>query len=143
VLAAGALAVATGCASVPMASPELDLAAKRFDKPSADRAHLYLYRNETFGAAIKMPVMLNGQWIGDTASKTFLLLPVAAGSHTLVSKTENDSTLSVKAEAGKSYFVWQEVKMGLLAARSELHLMDEAQGRAGVLECSLAQGAPR
>jgi uncharacterized protein DUF2846 len=144
VFAACALAVlATGCATVPRAAPELDLAAKRFDPPPADRAHVYLYRNESFGAAVKMPVMLNGQWVGDTAAKTFLLLPVAPGAHTLLSKTENDATLSLATQGGKSYFVWQEVKMGLLSARSALHLVEEKEGREGVLECSLAQGAPR
>lgn len=58
-----------GCASVPMANPEQDAKIKTFAaKP--DKAALYVYRNETFGAAIKMTVMLNGNYLGDTASKT-------------------------------------------------------------------------
>jgi len=127
---------ASGCASVPMASIEKDSAAKTFAvKP--DKANIYVYRNESMGAAIKMPVALDGKLVGDTAAKTYLLLEVAPGKHTVVSKTENDSNLSVDTAAGKNYFVWQEVKMGMFAARSSLQLVDEAAGKAGVAECKL------
>lgn len=91
-------------------------------------------------AAIKMPVALDGKLVGDTAAKTYLLLQVPAGRHSIVSKTENDSVLDVNAVAGRNYFVWQEVKMGLMAARSNLHLVDEATGKAGVGECQLIEG---
>jgi PBP1b-binding outer membrane lipoprotein LpoB len=112
-----AVILATGCASVPMESPEKDAAAKAFTvKP--DRANIYVYRNESMGAAVKMPVALNGKLVGDTAAKTFMKLEVPAGEHTLLSKTENDSSVKVNAAAGKNYFVWQEVKMGMWAARS-------------------------
>ena len=136
-IAAGAVALvvlASGCASVPMATPEQDMAAKSYSvKP--DKANIYVYRNETMGAAIKMPVALDGRLVADTGAKTFMLLEVSPGSHTIVSKTENDSTLTVNATAGRNYFVWQEVKMGMMAARSELHQVDDATGKAGVAEC--------
>ena len=141
VLAASALAavvLASGCASVEMASPELDTSAKSYAvKPN--KANIYVYRNEVMGAALKMPVALNGRMVGDTASKTFLLLEVDPGSHTIVSKTENDAVLKVDALAGRNYFVWQEVKMGMMVARSSLHLVDEATGKAGVAECKMIQ----
>lgn len=132
---------ASGCASVPMATPEQDAAARSFSvKP--DKANIYVYRNETMGAAIKMPVALNGKLVGDTAAKTFLKLEVSPGSHTLVSKTENDSSVTVNAVGGRNYFVWQEVKMGAFAARSLLQLVDEATGKAGVAECKLVEALP-
>ena len=142
-LAAGALTavvLASGCASVQMAAPEMDASAKSYAiKPN--KANIYVYRNEVMGAALKMPVALNGRMVGDTASKTFLLLEVDPGTHTLVSKTENDATLKVDAVAGRNYFVWQEVKMGVFVARSNLQLVDEATGKAGVAECKLIQAA--
>jgi len=140
-IAAMLVILASGCASVPMATPEQDAAARNFTvKP--DKANIYVYRNETFGAAIKMPLALNGRLVGDTGPKTFILLEVAPGNHTLVSKTENDSTLTVNAVAGRNYFVWQEVKMGGFAARSALQLVDEATGKAGVTECKLIEALP-
>ena len=133
-----AVALASGCASVQMASPEQDTAAKSFAvKPG--KANIYVYRNETFGAALKMPVVLDGKAVGDTASKTYLVVEVDPGSHTVVSKTENDSSVTLNAVSGRNYFLWQEVKMGLMTARSDLKEVDEATGKAGVAECKLIQ----
>jgi Protein of unknown function (DUF2846) len=132
--------LASGCASVPMASAERDSTAKTFAvKPG--KANIYVYRNETFGAAIKMPVALDGKLVGDTAAKTYLVLEVDPGAHTVLSKTENDSTVSLTTVAGRNYFVWQEVKMGMWAARSLLQEVDEATGKAGVAECKLIEPA--
>jgi len=141
VTALAAVVLASGCASVQMASEQQDSAAKSYAvKPGT--ANIYVYRNEQMGAAIKMPVALNGKLVGDTAAKTYLLLQVTPGSHTIVSKTENDATVTVNAQAGRNYFVWQEVKMGMMQARSLLHIMDESTGKAGVAECKLAQTLP-
>jgi len=133
------LALLTGCASVPMATPEQDSAAKSF-AVKADKANVYVYRNESFGGAVKMPVLANGKSVGDTVAKTFIKLEVAPGTHTLVSKSENDAELKLDTVAGKNYFVWQEVKMGVWAARSKLNLVDEATGKEGVAECKLIEG---
>lgn len=137
VLILAAISLVSGCASVPMASPEQDARAKSFSvKPG--KANIYVYRNESMGAAVKMPVTLNGKPMGATGAKTFLLAEVPAGKHILVSKAENDYPLEVIAEPGRSYFVWQEVKMGFLQAQSQLHLTDEATGKSGVRECQMA-----
>lgn len=125
-----------GCASVPMASLEQDKAAKTF-QPDSAKSKIYVYRNENFGAAIKMPVLINDKLVGDTAAKTFLVEEVEPGKHMIVSKTENDAMLEIQAEAGQIYYVWQEVKMGAFSARSKLHLVDEAKGQAGVKQCKL------
>lgn len=130
----------TGCASVQMASPDKDFAAKSF-AVKAEKANIYVYRNESMGAAIKMPVLMDSKLIGDTAAKTYIKLEVLPGDYTMISKAENDSTLQLRTEAGKNYFVWQEVKMGMFAARSSLQLVDESTGRAGVQECKMIQGA--
>lgn len=68
-----------------------------------------------------------------------LLLTVNPGKHTLVSHAESDSTLAVDTKPGKNHFVWQEVKMGALYARSKLQLVDEKTGMAGVGECKLIE----
>lgn len=132
-----AAATLSGCASVPMATSQQDTQAKSFTV-SQDKAKIYVYRNETLGAALKMPVTLNGKAVGDTGPKTYYMLEVAPGSHELTSQG-NESTLRIDAEPGKNYFVWQEVKMGLMSGGSKLQLVDEAKGQAGVKECKLAQ----
>lgn len=129
--------VMSGCATVQMGDTQADARMKTFTPPK-DKAALYVYRNETFGAALKMTVLLDGKILGDTASKTYLYSELEPGKHRLISKTENDSILDFEAIAGKIYYVWQEVKMGLWQARSQLQMMDEKTGQAGVLESQLA-----
>ncbi|NQD94987.1 DUF2846 domain-containing protein [Pseudomonas sp. CrR25] len=131
-------ALTTGCASVPMADASRDAQAKTFNAP-ADKANIYVYRNENMGAAVKMDVSLNDQKVGQTVADTYLLLTVPSGQHTLKSNAENESVLQLTTEAGKNYFVWQEVKMGVLYARNKLQQVDDATGREGVSECKLAQ----
>jgi hypothetical protein len=139
VLVAAALSLG-GCASVPMASVEKDAAAKSFAAKSG-KSNIYVYRNETLGAAVKLPLVLDGKAVGDTAAKTYLMLEVAPGSHTLISKGENDSVLPLTTVSGKNYFVWQEVKMGMFSPRTALQVVDEAAGQAGVNECKLVEVA--
>jgi hypothetical protein len=126
-------AVLSGCASVPEASPELDQAAKKFTAPR-DKAGVYVYRNETFGAALKFVVLLDGKPLGETAAKTYFYVEVPPGKHTVAGKGETESTVSFDAAAGRLYYIWQEIKMGLGTARNELKLVDETTGRAGVME---------
>ena len=139
---AGALAIAvlSGCASVPMTSPEADASAKQFQVRKG-YSNIYLYRNETFGAAIAMTVSLDGKVMGQTAAQTYFLWEVAPGRHEIASHTENIAKLTVEAQEGRNHFVWQEVKMGAFQPRSLLHLMSDAEGRNGVLESKRASGA--
>jgi Protein of unknown function (DUF2846) len=126
-----------GCASVPMGDPKLDAAAKTFQVP-ADKAGIYVYRNESMGAAVKMDVIIDGQNIGETAAKTYFYKEVAPGKHTVASKAENTDTIEVDLKPGALAFIWQEVKMGLMFARTKLHLVGEQDGKKGVLETKLA-----
>jgi len=138
-LLAGVIAMnLVGCASVNMGSAQQDAAAKTFKAP-ADKAALYVYRNETMGAAIKMDVSVDGQRVGETAAKTFLYKEVAPGKHTVESRAENTDKLEVDAKPGVVYFIWQEVKMGLMSARTKLSLVGEDEGKKGVNESKLAE----
>ena len=129
-----------GCASVPMGNTKQDIALKNFNVPSdKDKAGIYVYRNETFGAAIKMHVRLDGEILGATAANTYLYKEVEPGQHTISSLAENTDTLKVSARKGTLSYIWQEVKIGMWSARSKLHLVSEEEGRKGVLESNLAE----
>lgn len=127
-----------GCASVNMGDAKQDAALKTFAIPK-DKAGVYIYRNESMGAAVKMNVELNGQSIGQTAANTYLYKEVVPGKHTFTSKAENDSSVEVDAKPGTLLYIWQEVKMGLIGARSKLQLVDQDQGQKGVRETKLAE----
>lgn len=126
-----------GCASVPMGDSNLDAAAKRFQVPP-DKAGIFLYRNESMGAAVKMEVIIDGQKIGETAAKTYFYKEVGPGKHTVASKAENTDTIEIDLKPGTLAFIWQEVKMGVMFARTKLHLVGEQEGKKGVLETNLA-----
>lgn len=126
-----------GCASVPMGDPKKDAELKGFAAKS-DVAGVYIYRNETMGASIRMDLDVDGKPLGQTAAKTYYYTEVAPGKHTVTSKSENTDSLELDTVAGKLYYVWQEVKMGVLYARTKLHLVGEDEGRKGVLESQLA-----
>lgn len=136
VLVAGAI---SGCASVPMASPEADASAKQFQVKQG-LANIYLYRNETFGGAIAMTVSLDGKVIGKTGPQTYFLWEVTPGRHEIASHTENTAKITIDAREGRNHYVWQEVKMGMWQPASRLHEMSEVDGRKGVLECKRATG---
>lgn len=127
----------SGCASVPMGDPKQDAALKTFTV-SKDKAGIYIYRNESMGAAVRMDVAIDGQPIGRTAAKTYFYKEVAPGKHVVTSTAENTDTIEVEAKPGTLTFIWQEVKMGLLYARNKLHLVSEDEGKRGVQETSLA-----
>ena len=127
-----------GCVSVPMGDAKQDTALKTFKAP-ADKAGMYIYRNESMGGAVKMDVAIDGKPIGQTAAKTYLYKELSPGKHTVTSSAENTDSVEIDAKPGTLSYVWQEVKMGVLYARTQLHLVSEAEGKKGVLESSLAE----
>lgn len=134
-----ALVLVTGCASVKKASVDQDSAAKLFT-PKANIAQVYVYRNETLGAALSMPVTVNGKLAGATGPKSFFKFDLPAGKHTLTSQGDK-SKLDLTTQNGEIYYVWQEVKMGVMSGGSELQVVDKAKGQKGVLQCDLIDSA--
>jgi hypothetical protein len=130
----GVAALLAGCATVPMAPSSADATAKTF-QTTPGKANVYIFRDETFGAAIHLPLAVDGKPIGSTAAKTYFLETVDPGSHTISS---GDSKVTIDTQAGHNYFIWQEVKMGVVVAHAKLHVVDEAKGEAGVRNCTLA-----
>lgn len=128
----------SGCATVPMASAE-DEARMKSLAPAPGAALVYVYRNESMGYSVHMDVSLDEVPYGQTVAKSFLVWEVRPGRHTIRSAAENDSTLTLSATPGRRYFVWQEVNMGLMYARSTLHEVSEDEGQRGVDECHLIQ----
>jgi len=132
-----------GCASVSMSDAKQDAAAKAFAVPQ-DQAGIYIYRNdyvyrnESMGAAVRMGVELNGKSMGQTAASTYLYMQVPPGKHAITSRAENTDTVEIDAKPGTVHYIWQEVKLGSLHARTKLHLMNEVQGKKGVTEIKLA-----
>lgn len=126
-----------GCASINKAPASVDAESKQFNaKPAVSQ--VYVYRNETMGAALSMPVTVDGKMAGSTGPHSFFKFDLPAGSHKITSQGK-ESELTVTTQAGKLYFVWQEVKMGAFSGSSKLQLVSEEQGKKGVAECTQIQ----
>lgn len=134
IFAVCAVLLLSACASAQLTTPEQDLAAKQFSQPPSDKSHLYIFRDEGYGAAVPMTVTMDGQTLGDTAAHTYFFLTIPPGEHKLSSSAENTDELSFNALAGQAHYVWQEVKMGFLRARTKLHLVPEDRGQRGVMK---------
>lgn len=131
------IVILSGCASINKAPATVDAESKKF-QPKADVAQVYVYRNETLGAALSMPVTVNGKYAGDTGPHSFFKFDLPAGQHKITSQG-NESQLTVATETGKLYYVWQEVKMGVMSGSSKLQLVSEEVGKKGVAECTQIQ----
>jgi len=127
-----------GCASVPMGDAKQDAALKTFTI-APDKAGVFIYRNESIGAGVKMDVEIDAKPIGQTAANTYLYKEVSPGKHTVTSKSENTDSLEINVVPGTLSYIWQEVKMGVLYARTKLHLVSDTDGKKGVLETNLAE----
>jgi hypothetical protein len=126
-----------GCASINSAPASVDAESKQF-KANAAVSQVYVYRNETMGAALSMPVTVDGKMAGNTGPHSFFKFDLPAGKHTITSQG-TESKLDVVTEAGKLYFVWQEVKMGAFSGGSKLQLVSAEEGKKGVAECKQIQ----
>jgi hypothetical protein len=120
-----------------MASKEQDAAAKSFRAPP-DQGRIYVYRNEFFGGAVKIPITLDGKLMGSTLKNTFFVFDVSPGAHEVGCVGESSVKVTVNVSAGQSAYVWQEMKMGTWAASCAMNVVDEQKGRKGVSECTLA-----
>ncbi|QZA57134.1 DUF2846 domain-containing protein [Pseudomonas sp. 2hn] len=138
-LAASALLLLSACVTVPQGDPAVDARMKRFES-APGMTRIYIYRNETMGAAIKYNVLVDGRMIGATAAHTYLVAEVPPGPHTIASDGGTLRMIKVEAQPGKNLFIWQEMKMGFGAADAKLHVVSEAVGRKGVLETKLVGG---
>lgn len=130
-------AFVSGCASINKAPASMNAEAKKFT-PNANYSQVYIYRNETMGAALSMPVTVDGKLAGTTGPNSFFKLDLPEGKHVITSQGD-ESKLDIETKNNKNYYIWQEVKMGAFSGGSKLQLVDEAKGKAGVKECTLIQ----
>jgi len=130
----------SGCASVPMAPTEQDIAAKEFAKPTGDKAGLYVFRDTFVGQALKKTVSLDGVVIGETANKVFFYREITPGDHTLSTESEfSDNSITFQAEKENNYFAEQYIKIGVFVGGANVRMVSEEEGKKKVMGCHLAK----
>jgi hypothetical protein len=135
--------LASSCASIPRAKPEEDAQAKTF-ATHPDSCGLYVYRNEGYYPTSELDLELDGEDIGATGARTFRLVWLTPGPHTLLTRCDDTegSELRIDAKPGTLLYVWQEAKMGTWMLLSVFHVVNEEKGQQGVRECELLAEQP-
>ena len=82
-------ALITGCASVKMESKEASDKLKQFAPPGIGNSGLYLYRDSSFGTALKKDILVDGQCVGESAPNVFFYTEVTGGKVHVIS-TESE-----------------------------------------------------
>lgn len=145
-----------GCASVPLATPEADQAAKSFSAPTPGKAGLYLFRDYAYLVGDdRKSIYLDGSFVGETSSMTYFYVEVEPGRRTLSVRSQSkiagdqpdpfSTNATVDMEPGKTYFVRQYRHLHpltLVIWHDALMPVAEDAGKRGVLRCRLANTAP-
>lgn len=131
-------AVCAACASVNLADPDDDSAAKTFNVADG-KSNIYIYRNEDVILNTGVSIEVDGKQLGSTGPQTFILATVSPGRHTIIASGENTEKLEVTTEAGKNYFLWLEIRLGAFTNRGHLHLVTMEEGKKGVMESKLVK----
>ena len=105
----------------------------------APKARIYVLRTASFKAgAIKSPIYCNGEIIGKIGSHGYLCWDVEEGTYNLnsadegrylgKSQTENKDFFTIKAKAGKTYYIKQNTKMSDFGRALSLSQLSESEG---------------
>ncbi len=131
------IGVTVSSCMVKKAATEVDEKAKSLVAPS-DKALVYVIRATGFGGAVKFKVFCDDKFIGSTSGMRFVYTIQEPGKHNFMSQAENKDELSIVLEANKTYYLEQEVKMGIIMARNKLAVLDESAGRQKLIKCKLS-----
>ena len=120
-------------ASVSKAPSDESDAVKAFEAQD-DRGAVFLYRTgRAVGAATATQIKVNGIDAGGTGPGTFFRWELKPGKYTFLASTgESSATIALDVEAGKLYFIYQTVRIGLNESRVSMKVQDEATGKKDV-----------
>jgi hypothetical protein len=135
VLAAVAVSIFSGCASLP--SPEAMkavVAGFQLPKlPEPGKALVYVVRPSSLGGLIRFNVFLDDQEanseMGFTRGSQYIYFNVLPGDHKVYSKAENWAETLVSVKAGDIIFIQQDTSMGIIMARNSLMQIEEVPGK--------------
>ena len=126
-----------GCSAVGKMPSHIDSKAKKMEPPTG-KALVYIVRPAFVGTAVKAEVVCNRWRIGATGGKRFLYVILDPGTYQFESIMQNVSTLDLKCESGKTYFIEQNVRMQVFRPLTTLILLDRDFGEWKLKSCSLS-----
>jgi hypothetical protein len=110
-------------------SQKTDKKAHPMGEQAADKALIYVLRPTMLGYAIQTKLAVDGQWMGVNRGDSYFFFSLAPGQHYFCSRAENHSLLALKVEAGETYYLQQEIRMGVMKAQNELTVMNDYKAK--------------
>lgn len=104
----------------------------------ADKALIYVVRTTILGMKIHSKLAVDGEWKGVNRGKTYFFFTVEPGERYFCSESENQDFLKLNVEAGKTYYLKQEVKFGTWKARTNLVQLSEEEGKKSLEKVNLS-----
>jgi hypothetical protein len=101
----------------------------------ADKALIYVVRPTMFGNKVQTKLAVDGQFKGVNRGNNYFFFTLDPGEHYFCSQAENKSVLAMTVEAGKTYYVQQQIKMGFMKARTKLVAMNAEEGQKALAKC--------
>ena len=128
-----ALPLVIGCAGTSKAPSEDTEAAMAFEAPEG-KGVVYLYRlGRAVAAANVSIVKVNSLDAGGTGPGTFFRWELKPGTYTFSASTgESSKTVQLQVEAGKLYFIEQNIRLGINEGRVQLEEVDEKTGKKSI-----------
>jgi hypothetical protein len=107
------LILIAGCAG----TSQYMVKATPIEGPSSGKALVYFMRPSGFGFAINFQIWDGDHFIGLSQAKSYFAYECDPGKHLFIGMAENKRGIEADLEAGKSYFIITQVRMGGLRAR--------------------------
>ena len=105
--------IIAGCAG----SSQYMAKAAPVTEPSADKALVYFMRPSGLGFAINFQIWDGDKFIGLSQAKSFFGYQCDPGKHLFIGIAENKRGIEAELEAGKSYYIITQVRVGGWRAR--------------------------
>jgi hypothetical protein len=127
------LLAAAACASAPLADPQQDAEAKRFEQPAGGNGALYVYRSGLMGFARPIDVSIAGGVRAQLEHSTYLRLEGPPGPVELSCKVgDNQGGQQITIEPGRTRYVEVSMKASLTLPGCEVAEVPPDQGQAAV-----------
>lgn len=120
------LAAATLAAAPALASDKyIKNKDKPFDearRPPAGKVLVYFARPQLMGAAVKVKLFADGEFLGIISSEGFVPWEGEPGEHEFIAEAENAGFLEANLAPDKIYFVQVAIHMGAMKARTHFEV---------------------
>jgi hypothetical protein len=129
------------CVTVPLADENLEASVRKYEK-KPDIAGVYIFRAQIVGSKTRIPILLDGKILGETAPRTFAYVEVTPGKHILSDVSDMERSIQIDTRGGMLYFVAEKIISYKPVVRSQLMVVEEEDGKAGVAYSHLIRMQP-